>query len=84
MQNSSPSIGVQVGANHLGHFLLSNLLLPAVEASTKGPRIVVTASEVCATLQFSCLCASMFLPEALVGDQQAVVSAVYAFPAKVR
>ena len=35
-----------VGANHLGHFLLANLLLDSVEKSTKSPRIVVTASEV--------------------------------------
>ncbi|KAJ1472257.1 hypothetical protein T484DRAFT_1558321, partial [Baffinella frigidus] len=37
----------QVGTNHLGHFLLANLLYPLVEQSSDAePRIVVTASQV--------------------------------------
>ena len=35
-----------VGVNHLGHFLLEQLLQDSVEKSKKQPRIVVTTSEV--------------------------------------
>jgi len=37
---------ITVGTNHLGHFLLTNLLLDAVELSAGPGKIVVTASEV--------------------------------------
>ena len=35
-----------VGTNHLGHFLLCNLLLKEVMSNPSGARIVVTASQV--------------------------------------
>jgi protochlorophyllide reductase len=35
-----------VGTNHLGHFLMANLLLPELEKAPGSPRLVVTASQV--------------------------------------
>jgi len=35
-----------VGTNHLGHFLMANLLLPELEKAPGNPRLVVTASQV--------------------------------------
>ena len=37
-------IEIQFGANHIGHFLLTNLLLPKILAAGKGARIVTLSS----------------------------------------
>jgi protochlorophyllide reductase len=49
-----------VGVNHLGHFLLANLLLPIVEVSSQRPRIVVTSSEARAHFSSSALLSVFF------------------------
>ena len=41
-----PRFEETIGVNHLGHFLLTNLLLPDVVAAGDGGRIVVVSSEV--------------------------------------
>jgi protochlorophyllide reductase len=50
VQRSVDGYELTLATNHLGHFLLTNLLLPDLEASSSSspssPRIVVTASEV--------------------------------------
>ncbi|CAM9268143.1 unnamed protein product [Sphacelaria rigidula] len=44
---SSEGFEVTVGTNHLGHFLLANLLFKSLEAGATGePRLIVTASSV--------------------------------------
>jgi len=50
VRRTADGFEITVGVNHLGHFLLTNLLLPELEsAGAEGPsvaRVVVTASEV--------------------------------------
>ena len=46
MRRTADGFEITVGTNHLGHFLLANLLLPDVAAAGPGARVVVTASEV--------------------------------------
>lgn len=46
VRRTADGFEVTVGTNHLGHFLLANLLLPSLEKAGKGARVVVTASEV--------------------------------------
>lgn len=46
VRRTADGFELTVGTNHLGHFLLTNLLLPDLEAVGSGSRVVVTASEV--------------------------------------
>eukprot|EP00239_Pterosperma_sp_CCMP1384_P009193 CAMPEP_0197867234 /NCGR_PEP_ID=MMETSP1438-20131217/44648_1 /TAXON_ID=1461541 /ORGANISM="Pterosperma sp., Strain CCMP1384" /LENGTH=413 /DNA_ID=CAMNT_0043485869 /DNA_START=123 /DNA_END=1364 /DNA_ORIENTATION=- len=46
VRRTTDGFEVTVGTNHLGHFLLTNLLLPDLEKTGQGARIVITASEV--------------------------------------
>ena len=46
VRRTADGFEITVGTNHLGHFLLANLLLPSLEKAGKGARVVVTASEV--------------------------------------
>ena len=54
VRRTADGFEITVGVNHLGHFLLTNLLLPDLEAAASAspqsdgttPRVVVTASEV--------------------------------------
>ncbi|KAH9204291.1 hypothetical protein DL95DRAFT_529323 [Leptodontidium sp. 2 PMI_412] len=43
-ETTKEGIELQFGSNHVGHFLLTNLLLPKVEAAGKGARIVNVSS----------------------------------------
>lgn len=43
-QTTKDGIEVQFGSNHIGHFLLTNLLLPKILAAGKGSRIVNVSS----------------------------------------
>jgi protochlorophyllide reductase len=46
VRRTADGFEVTVGTNHLGHFLLANLLLPDVASAGPGARVVITASEV--------------------------------------
>ena len=35
---------IQFGSNHVGHFLLTNLLMPKIQAAGKGARIINVSS----------------------------------------
>lgn len=43
-QKSKDGIEMQLAANHVGHFLLTNLLMPKILATGKGARIINVAS----------------------------------------
>ena len=52
VRRTADGLEITVGTNHLGHFLLTNLMLPDLESAVgstadgSSPRVVVTASEV--------------------------------------
>lgn len=43
-QTTKDGVELQFGSNHIGHFLLTNLLLPKILAAGRGARIVNVAS----------------------------------------
>jgi len=43
-RSTADGFELQIGTNHVGHFLLTGLLLPALLASPHGARVVVTSS----------------------------------------
>ncbi len=44
LRHTPDGFELQIGTNHVGHFLLTGLLLPALLASPHGARVVVTSS----------------------------------------